>query len=92
MRIYKYAFTSDCLTVYMPEGARLLTIREQHGTVAIWALVDPSKPMQRRVFQLIGTGHDVPDDEPTEYVGTAMLNGGALVLHVFEIKLVADAA
>lgn len=67
------------VNVMMPEGAQVLYVGNQAGTIALWALVDPDKSLVTRVFRIAGTGHDVPDGV---YVGT--VQQGPLVWHVFE--------
>lgn len=72
--------------VHVPEGARMLTAREQNEMPCIWFLCDPAKPTsEERTIRVYGTGHAVPDD-PGRYLGTCHLHGGSLVLHVFEAE------
>jgi hypothetical protein len=84
--IYKYVIRPDKLKVQMPKGARLLTAREQADEICVWAEVDTEQPTEQRHFQVFGTGHLMHEDMGTsrEYVGTAHLEGGALVFHVYE--------
>lgn len=51
--------------------------------LAAESLVDPTAPEERRYFDVYGTGHPMPAD-PGRYLGTAHLDNGALVLHVFD--------
>lgn len=84
MTIYKYELnpgSGDIVTVEMPAGAEILTAREQHGGICVWARVNPDSPKQHRRFRVAGTGH--PDVQPWLYVGTAFLMAGQLVFHVF---------
>lgn len=67
----------------MPRGAKVLTAREQGDGVCIWVEVDPDQPREERRFAVYRTGHKLPA-EPGAYIGTAMLAGGLLVLHVYE--------
>jgi hypothetical protein len=68
--------------VTVPEGAEILTAREQHGQVCIWFKCDPFAAKVARRIALVGTGHPAPPDG--RYLGSAHLDGGHLVLHVFE--------
>ena len=70
-------------TVEIPDGAKILHIAQQREYLCMWALVDPEQPKVKRTFIVYGTGHDMPDD-PGEFVGTALMDGGSLVFHVFE--------
>jgi hypothetical protein len=70
-------------TVEMPVGAMVLTAREQGTELCIWAEVDPEAATETRRFHVFGTGHPM-SCYLGDYVGTAMLYGGKLVLHVYE--------
>jgi hypothetical protein len=81
--IWKYTLLPD-QTLEMPAGAQVLTVREQGATIALWAKVDTLAPTEKRRFVVFGTGHEMPG-LALVYIGTAMLQGGALVLHAFEV-------
>ena len=68
--------------IEVPEGAELLTARDQHEQICIWFKCDPEKPITTRRIAMCGTGHSAP--EGAHYIGTGFLQGGHLVLHVFE--------
>jgi len=68
--------------IEVPEGAELLTARDQLEQICVWFKCDPSKPPSKRCIAICGTGHPAPED--ARYVGTGFLHGGQLVLHVFE--------
>lgn len=92
MTIYKYGLEDEVCTVQMPEGAKVLSAHAQNGSVCIWALVDPSKPIVLRTFKVIGTGWKIEEPEfgspmtQLEFIGTVLLESGRLVFHVFEEK------
>jgi hypothetical protein len=70
-------------TVEIPDGAKILHVAQQGDHLCMWALVDPEQPKVKRYFSVYGTGFDMPDD-PGEFIGTALMNGGSLVFHIFE--------
>ena len=70
-------------TINMPVGAQILTAQEQGGGVALWALVDPGAQKHNRTFSVYATGQ-THHDNPGLYIGTVQVQGGAIVLHVFE--------
>jgi len=72
----------DVQDIDVPEGAELLTAREQHEQVCVWFKCDPLNLKIKRRIALVGTGHPAPDG--ARYVGSAHLQGGSLILHVFE--------
>jgi len=68
----------------MPEGARILSVQNQHEQPCLWALVEVSMPKVKRMFTIYGTGHSLPAN-PGNYLGTFQLQMGAFVFHVFEV-------
>lgn len=68
--------------VSIPEGAEILHCAIQSGGIFMWALVDPSLPLQRREIEMIGTGNPAPEEE-RRYISTVI--DGSLVWHIFEI-------
>ena len=83
-KIYKYHLGLGHTALSMPEGAQVLTVQMQHGEACMWAKVDPSKPLEVRVFHVYGTGHEMPNDPLFIYVGTFQMANGAFVWHVFD--------
>ena len=77
----------DYFSLNLPEGAKILTVQEQHGGAQVWALVNPDNPTETRNFRLAGTGHPIKESPDTlNYIGTFQLAGGNFIGHVFEIK------
>jgi hypothetical protein len=89
LAIWKYPLrVDDEQQVDMPIGAKVLSVGVQHGTLCVWALVDPtSKETTPRTFWIFGTGHAFPKTWSTgnmaAFVGTVMMSNGFLVWHVF---------
>lgn len=98
---YVWPLTSgtDLLSIDMPRNAEILCVREQRvppdaravsqrpdEQLCIWARVTVNElnEIEPRKFMLCGTGHFAPPLDH-RYIGTAMLQGGSLVLHVFEV-------
>ena len=85
--VYKYkvfdpiagAFSGGLLQMH---PGPILKVDSQNDSVCLWALIDTEKPSVPRRFCLVGTGHEVPPG--CDYIGTAQVYGGELVLHVFE--------
>ncbi|HZS14861.1 MAG TPA: hypothetical protein VFC09_09710 [Candidatus Dormibacteraeota bacterium] len=73
----------------MPADAELLTVQEEHGSLVLWALVDPGAAgSEARRFAVVGTGHDIAV-RVGRHLGTVRapaLYGGSVVLHVFEVQ------
>lgn len=87
MIIWKYALNppigGNAIELIMPKGARVLHVEAQRDAAVLWVLADPAAAKQVRTFNVYGTGFTVPSDAG-EYVGTAMLYKGDLVIHVFD--------
>lgn len=91
-RIFKYELvpTQDLFGVHpeihvqMPRGAEILHVDAQGDRMFVWANVDPNEQEARYSFVVLPTGGEVT--WPIGYlrhVGTVLMHGGSLVLHVF---------
>jgi hypothetical protein len=73
--IYKYEIPTDetapdgTVVVSIPQGAEMLTAREQHGRLFVWARVDVNRPRAGRTFCVACTGQD--DVPAWPYIGRA---------------------
>jgi len=74
---------ADVQQIEVPFGAELLCAREQFEQICVWFRCDPTAEKELRSIAIVGTGHDAPGNEG-RYLGTASLQGGALMFHVFE--------
>lgn len=81
--IWKFPITDETRLV-MPVGARPLKLAIQAGVPCLWALVDPTAPLEERHVRVYGTGHFIEDDD---FIGDAIYAGsfldGLFVFHVF---------
>ena len=83
-QIWKYSLEN---IIEMPKGAEILTIDIQNGQMfnaQMWVKVDTENEMEKRIFEVIGTGQNF-DDTNRKYVGT--YQEGPFVWHVFEKDL-----
>lgn len=76
---------ADIQDIEVPEGAELLTAREQNEQPCVWFKCDPSKPTINRCIRLCATGDSA--SQHARYIGTCFLQKGQLVFHVFESPL-----
>ena len=82
--IYKYPLSiTDVQTIWMPSGAKILSVQEQRDTLCLWAAVDRDNIEAPRTILIVGTGNPMPYT-CNDFIGTVQTNGGALVWHVFE--------
>jgi hypothetical protein len=74
-------------TLELPAGARVLKFDTQYNQPRIWALVDAAKTTNEvRLFVLVATGADASHVAADgAYIGTALLDNGLLVMHLFEV-------
>jgi len=82
-KIYKFNLRPGRTVLDLPLEARPLTVQMQNGDPCMWVLLNPSQPTVRRIFDVYGTGHDMPDI-PGHYVATFQMDGGAMVWRVFD--------
>ena len=88
MTIWKYSLeATDRQNVMMPEGAQILTAQMQGETLCLWAIVNPEATKQLRYIEVIDTGHSI-DDASRRYIATVRMEGGSLIFHVFERRMV----
>ena len=73
----------DVQEIMVPEGAEMLSAREQFDHVCVWYRCNPTNRLQPRRLAIVGTGNPAPD-ESGRFLGTAALHGGQLMFHVFE--------
>jgi len=89
-KIFKYDISVNdrVNTLKMPKLAEVVHVEVQipqdPTTVQMWAIVEPDTELIERTFVVVGTGHDIPDNNII-YRGTAICYGGQLVWHVLEL-------
>lgn len=84
--IYKYPLRLNSVNVAsIPQGARVLTVQTQNETPCLWALVDPNKILEERIFEIFATGSMLPLSGNWNYISTFQLENGVYVFHCFEM-------
>lgn len=85
--VYKYPLVlTDVNVVVLPPDAEILSVQEQPGQLALWALVDPSAPhIAQRTICIAGTGHPLDSSVGYRHISTFQMHGGNLVFHAFEV-------
>lgn len=84
LKIHKYFLTlNDQQWVQMPKDAEILCVQTQRNNICVWARVNESKPIVRRLITIRGTGHPCLQEDG-KYLGTIQLKDGLLILHVFD--------
>ena len=61
--IYKYELTPYGTATMLPVGSTILSVKEQHGTIVMYALIDQSQGQWESIeYVIYGTGHTVYHD------------------------------
>jgi hypothetical protein len=92
--IWKYPLeVIDWQMIVMPRNSKILSVQIQHGTLCLWALVDPTEPKDKErgdinIVRIYGTGHLISslDIRDMNFMGTFQLLDGNFVGHVFASK------
>jgi hypothetical protein len=94
--IYKYEIEHGKHPLFLPKDAKIVAVNSQKAAyfgagideelVYIWAEIDTTAKLEKRVFTLYATGQDI-DSEHEIYVGTAFLHDRELVFHIYEATL-----
>lgn len=86
--VWKFEMATARAVFDMPEGAEVLSVGYQNGNVVIWAEVNPSNPTERRIFNALNTGMQLPGDR-MKFYGTVQCQGAIqdyIVWHIYEVK------
>ena len=73
----------DVQQIMVPVGAEMLCAREQFDHICVWYRCEPTAPLAPRTLAVVGTGNPAPEADG-RYLGTASLQGGQLMFHIFE--------
>lgn len=87
-KIYKYPFQSNEI-VYLPVGAKILSVKSQRGQAVVYAIVNTLvKGIEPYEFIAIGTGGDADEVDGCEFLGTLMFGDNqTYVEHIFYRKV-----
>lgn len=81
--IHKYELVTGFNSIALHTGAKILDVHGQHGKLCVWAEVDTSKKGAVKEFHVFATGHEIPNKDELKYIGTAHMDNGYLVWHVY---------
>lgn len=73
-------------TLSVPQGARIISVHAQAENACLWVEVETNNPPEARTFCIFGTGHPMDLYGNLIFLGTVLMLGGSLVLHVYEKK------
>jgi len=84
MRMWKFPVNvyNGSKTLSLPRGSVFRCIAEQYaGGPCVWVEVDEEQPIENRVIQVFGTGHNIPLG--SQYIGT--WQSPPFVWHLYEV-------
>lgn len=82
MKIWKFPLKIGRTEVKMSEGAKVLDVQLQNGKLIAWVTADWDRPRVTRKFQMVGTGHEVPEGAIATVQGEVF---GPYTWHIFEV-------
>lgn len=82
--IWKFEIDFSNKKVMMPVGCKILSTQIQSDIICIWAEVDTGEIQEEVIFEVFGTGHELPQNMgiSREYVGTVQI--GPTVWHIYK--------
>lgn len=82
MVVWKFVLDKRVTEIEMPQWAKLIHfgIDPATDTPAVWAIVNPQAEKEKRSFEIVGTGSEMP--EKGVYFATVI--DGLLVWHLFD--------
>jgi len=75
LSVYKYPMEyTERQVVELPEGAEILHVGDQLGTVCVWAKINPDLPANKKyMVTIVGTGQPCPEDlDECTFLGTVV--------------------
>ena len=81
--VYKYEVNMQGRTL-LPIGAEILRIESQHGTIQLWALIEPDNTFEARAILIAATGELLPENAALRHINTFLMDDGNYVFHAFE--------
>ncbi len=76
----------NTFTLEMPMGAKIISVQQDQKTMipCMWAIVNTDNKIEKRTFELFGTGIFMNEDVNRKYIGTYQYQRGEFVGHIFE--------
>lgn len=78
--VWKFPLGMGPNKIDMPIGAKVVDVAMQGGFPHLWVEVQDPEKVERRLFEVFGTGHPIPDEY--DHVGT--FHDPPFVWHVYE--------
>lgn len=84
--VHKFNLSIGETVIDLPLSAKPVHVCEQYGQLQLWVETIPGEPTFERHYRVFGTGHPIDDFQGLEitHVGTALMEGGSFVAHVYQ--------
>lgn len=85
----KYKLELGMNTINVPGGLCGHHVAPQpgvQGLCQLWTMADTDKPEEPYHVYVAATGESLPETQRFDYLGTVLLNGGAMVFHALLVK------
>ncbi len=86
--VFKYKLPTQISKVMMDHDAKILATGVQGDNICIWAEVDTESTEKEFIFEVFGTGHEIPEGMGVEreFIGTVFMHNASYVFHVYHRK------
>lgn len=75
-------------TLTLPKGARVLSVQNQRGRLALWFEFAPGeKGKTTRAFRVVVTGERFELPDGSAFLGTVQFYDGDYIVHVYEVPI-----
>lgn len=82
--IHKFVLAPPFI-IPMPANAKVLCVQAVDNYPVMFVELDTEEVYIKRNFMVLGTGHIFPEHvTKTEYISTVQVDGGKVVLHIYE--------
>ena len=84
--VQKFNLNIGETTIDLPLSAKIIHVGEQFGQLQLWVETTPGEPTSPRYYRVFNTGQTIDNIMGLEicHVGTAIMDGGSYVAHVYQ--------
>ncbi len=90
LTVWEFELSGERTDIEIPWDHKILKVAAQDERICLWTLVNTKAEKVQETFHVYGTGHQIDKregpqvTEDLEYIGTAHLQKGVFVFHVFK--------
>lgn len=87
VKVLKYQLANEERQVFEIRSNEILSIKEQHNKMVMYALVNPDSPVRKYEVVTVPTGVEVEGLVQYTFLDTVKLFDGSIMFHIFYRKL-----